>query len=314
MDPTLLLVTGVIATFLAMVVVTIVAFNAVIDRQQVNRSLRTVREGQLSGDEVRKKELSTPALQRLVMPGLSGIGRGVLRFTPAAIVERLDQEVVYAGSPQGWDGARVMAVKVTLAAGLAVLAVVALPAGGFGILRTIVLVPFLGFVGYYLPEWILRSRSSQRQEEIRRALPDSLDLLSITVEAGLGFEAALERVSKEVGGPLGEELYRVVQEMRLGKGRGEALRDLAERTTVDELKSFVLAMVQAEVFGISISRVLHVQAGELRIRRRQYAEERAQKIPVKIVFPLILCIFPALFVVLLGPAAISIYEDFILGL
>lgn len=314
MDPTLLLVTGVTATFLALVVVVVVAANALLDRRQVNRSLRTVREGQLTGDEVRQQELSTPFLQRLVMPGLTGIGRGVLRFTPAAIVDRLDQEVVYAGSPRGWDGARLMAAKVTLAAGLAVVSLVALPAAGFGVVRTIVLAPFLAFVGYYLPEWILRSRSAQRQDEIRRALPDSLDLLSITVEAGLGFEAAVERVSREVGGPLGEELYRVVQEMRLGKGRGEALRDLADRTTVDELKSFVLAMVQAEVFGISISRVLHVQAGELRIKRRQDAEERAQKIPVKIVFPLILCIFPALFVVLLGPAAISIYEDFIVGL
>jgi len=124
----------------------------------------------------------------------------------------------------------------------------------------------------------------------------------------------LDRVSREMGGPLGDELHRVVQEMRLGKGRGEALRDLSGRTTVEELKAFVMAMVQAEIFGISVARVLHVQAGELRIKRRQRAEERAQKLPVKIVFPLILCIFPALFVVLLGPAAISIYENIILGL
>jgi tight adherence protein C len=133
--------------------------------------------------------------------------------------------------------------------------------------------------------------------------------MSITVEAGLGFDAAMERVAREMEGPLGEELIRVVQEMRLGKSRADALRDLGSRSSVDELKSFVLAMVQADIFGISIARVLHVQAAELRIKRRQRAEEQAQKLPVKIIFPLILCIFPALFIVLLGPAAIQIYES-----
>jgi tight adherence protein C len=192
------------------------------------------------------------------------------------------------------------------------LPLVLLPMADFGFLRTIVVAPVAGFVGYYLPEWLLRSRSSKRQYQIQRALPDALDLMSITVQAGLGFDAALERVSREMGGPLGEELYRVVQEMRLGKSRGEALRDLADRTTVEELKSFVMAMVQAEIFGISIAQVLNVQAEELRLKRRMRAEEQAQKLPVKIVFPLILCIFPAMMVVLVGPAAISIYENFIM--
>jgi tight adherence protein C len=202
-----------------------------------------------------------------------------------------------------------MAVKITALGAFLAFGIFALPLFGMDLLRVVVLTPLLGFVGYYLPEWILRSRSGKRQKSIQRALPDALDLMSITVEAGLGFDAALERVSREMGGPLGEELYRVVQEMRLGKGRGEALRDLASRTTVEELKSFVLAMVQAEIFGISVSKVLHVQARELRTKRRQRAEEAAQKLPVKIVFPLILCIFPALLTILLGPAAISIYEN-----
>ena len=166
------------------------------------------------------------------------------------------------------------------------------------------------FIGYYLPEWVLRSRSGKRQGAMRRALPDALDLLSITVEAGLGFDAAVSRVSKQAGGPLGEELYRVLQEMQIGKSRADALRDLGERTTIPELKSFVLAMIQADIFGISIAKVLHVQANEMRVKRRQRAEEKAQKVPVKIVFPLLTCIFPSLLVVLLGPAAISIYRAF----
>jgi tight adherence protein C len=163
--------------------------------------------------------------------------------------------------------------------------------------------------GWYAPEWIVRSRAGERQKQIQIALPDSLDLMSITVEAGLAFDAALTRVATNLRGPLGEEFYRVVQEIQLGKSRGQALRDLADRSSVPDLRSFVAAMVQADSFGIPIARVLKVQSREIRIRRRQRAEEQAQKLPVKIVFPVVLTIFPAIFVVLLGPAAIQIYEN-----
>ena len=220
---------------------------------------------------------------------------------------------MYAGSPVGWDGERVLAVKVAAAGGLFVLGLVLPGVLGSGALRGLILGPVLAVIGYYVPEWILRSRSSSRQYQIQRALPDALDLLSITVAAGLAFDSALERVARQMGGPLGEELIRVVQEMRLGKGRSDALRDLAGRSNVDELKSFVLAMVQADIFGISVSRVLGVQARELRIKRRQRAEEQAQKLPVKILFPLLFCIFPALFVVILGPAAIRIYDTLLVS-
>lgn len=309
MDPSLLMPVGLTAAFLALAALGVVTMDVLAARREVNRSLQSVRDAQLAGADVRSQELAVPITQRLLLPGLSGLARLVLRFTPTAVVDRLDDELVHAGSPVGWDGARMLAMKVAAAAATGVAAAVVLPLFSFGFIRTLIVVPFAAVLGYYIPEWILRSRSGKRQYQIRRALPDALDLMSITVQAGLGFDAAMERVSREMGGPLGEELYRVVQEMRLGKGRAEALRDLSERTTVDELKAFVLAMVQAEIFGISVSRVLNVQADELRIKRRQMAEEQAQKLPVKIVFPLILCIFPALFVILLGPAAISIYEN-----
>lgn len=311
MEPLLLIALGLAAAFLAVTVVGTVAGSAILQRRSVYRSLQTMSQAELAPSDVRGQELATPFVRRVVLPSLEKVGRRVLRFAPPSIVDRLDLELVYAGSPAGWDGARLLATKYLTAAALSVSAVVFLPAAGFGVLRTIILAPAAAFVGYYLPEWLLRSQSGKRQHSMRRALPDALDLMSITVEAGLAFDAALERVSREMGGPLGEECYRVVQEMRLGKSRSEALRDLGDRTTVDELRSFVLAMVQAEIFGISIARVLHVQAAELRVKRRQLAEEQAQKLPVKIVFPLILCIFPALMVVLLGPAAISIYENII---
>jgi len=312
LDPNLLITLGLTAGFVAVVLVGYVGFAGAAQRRSVNRSLRAMGSSELPGGAHRQQELAVPVMRRVIFPSLTRVSRRVLRFSPPAIVDRLDKELAYAGSPAGWDGQRLLAMKWVAAIGFALLALVLLPAVDFGFLRTVVVVPIAGVVGYYLPEWLLRSRSGKRQHQIQRALPDALDLLSITVQAGLGFDAALERVSREMGGPLGDEFYRVVQEMRLGKGRGEALRDLAERTTVDELKSFVMAMVQAEIFGISISQVLHVQAEELRLKRRMRAEEQAQKLPVKIVFPLILCIFPAMMVVLVGPAAISIYENIIL--
>lgn len=131
------------------------------------------------------------------------------------------------------------------------------------------------------------------------------------MEAGLAFDAAVQQVARHAGGPLGEELLRVLKEIQLGKSRSDALRDFGERTTVPELRSFILAVIQADVFGISIAKVLHHQAAEMRMKRRQRAEEKAQKLQVKILMPLLSCIFPALFVVLLGPAAINIYQSFI---
>jgi tight adherence protein C len=311
LDPTLLITLGLAAAFLAVVLIGAVAFSAAAQRRSVNRSLQAMPSSRLPAGSVRQQELAVPAMRRLVIPTLNRVSGRVLRFTPPAIVDRLDRELVYAGSPAGWDGQRLLAAKWVSGVLLGLLTVVVVPLLGVGILRGIFVVPILAVVGYYVPEWIIRSRGTARQKEIQLALPDALDLMSITVEAGLGFDAALERVSREMGGPLGEELYRVVQEMRLGKGRGEALRDLSDRTTVSELRSFVMAMVQAEIFGISVAQVLHVQAGELRIKRRQRAEEQAQKLPVKIIFPLILCIFPALMVVLMGPAVINIYENII---
>lgn len=297
--------------FGAVLLVALTAQSYVAERRSLYRSLRNVRTIELgSGADVRKQELAQPIMRRVVFPMLRGVGRGIRRFTPSSVIERLDKELVYAGNPAGWDGERVLAVKVVLSAVLVAAALVSVPVLNLQVAQGIVLAPILGIVGYYAPEWVLRSQSGKRQHAIQLALPDSLDLMSITVEAGLGFDAAVERVAKRMGGPLGEELYRVVQEMRLGKSRSEALRDLGERTNVQELRSFVLAMVQADIFGIAIGQVLKVQAREMRIKRRQRAEEKAQKIPVKIVVPLIFCIFPALFIVILGPAVITIMDQF----
>ena len=300
---------GVLLAFGSMLLAFIALQDFVLERRQVFKALRSVRAIELTPTDVRKRELAIPFYQRVLVPTLKGVGSIGRRFTPASVTERLSKELVYAGSPVGWDAERVLAMKFMAIGVFVALAFVASRLGGLSPFRGLVLMGLMAFVGYYLPEWILRSKSGARQKAMQRALPDALDLLSITVEAGLGFDAAVARVARQAGGPLGEELHRVLQEMQIGKTRADALRDLADRTSIAELKSFVLAMVQADIFGISIAKVLAVQAREMRIKRRQRAEEQAQKVPVKIVFPLILCIFPSLFIVLLGPAMITIYQN-----
>ncbi|MFN2641938.1 MAG: type II secretion system F family protein [Actinomycetota bacterium] len=282
---------------------------SIMERRQVFKSLRSLRKIQLTPQDVRTRELATPFGQRVMVPAMRRFGKLGRRLTPESVTERLAKELVYAGSPAGWDAERVLAFKVL---GIAVFFLLGLGLsrlGGLKPTQSLILSILFAFVGWYLPEWIVRSRSGARQKAIQRALPDSLDLLSITVEAGLGFDAAVARVARHSGGPLGEELFRLLQEMQIGKSRSDALRDLSDRTTLPELKSFVLAMVQADIFGISIAKVLQVQAHEMRLKRRQRAEEQAQKLPVKIIFPLIFCIFPSLFVILLGPAGITIYHS-----
>lgn len=300
---------GLLSFFAASALLLIAVQDYVAQRRRIYRTLRNVRAIEASPVDIRRRQLAVPISRRIIIPALKGMGHFVRRLTPAHSVDRLSRELIYAGSPAGWDAERVLAFKIigsgVIGAGVFLMSAL----GGATVARVMTLTVLALAGGYHLPEILLRSRAQKRQELIQRALPDSLDLLSITVEAGLGFDAAVSRVARNVGGPLGGELHRLVREMQLGKTRVDALRDLAERSSVPELKSFVLAMIQADIFGVSVGKVLHVQANEMRVKRRQRAEERAQKIPVKIIFPLIFGIFPALFVVLLGPAVIRIYQS-----
>ncbi|HEY3210218.1 MAG TPA: type II secretion system F family protein [Actinomycetota bacterium] len=203
------------------------------------------------------------------------------------------------------------ATKVFGAFGGGILGLVLGSLAGLSGNKTLAAAAFLMAFGYLLPGAGLGQRAINRQDTIRRALPDTMDLLTISVEAGLGFDAAVSHVRKNVPGPLSDELGRMLQEMQLGVARIDALRSLADRTDVDELNAFVLAMIQADIFGVSIAKVLRGQAKELRTKRRQLAEEKAMKVPVKLLFPLIFCILPAMFVVVVGPGIIRLIRTFL---
>ncbi len=260
--------------------------------------------------DVRKIEMTRPFTERAVAPFIGALGDFAKRVTPVGMRERIARQLVLGGSPEGLDANKVAAMKIFGAAGGAVLGVALALLAGTPRGLAIVAACFLGVFGYLLPGAGVGQRAIHRQEAILRALPDTMDLLTISVEAGLGFDAALAYVRKNVPGALSDEFGRMLQEMQIGVSRSDALRHLADRSDVEELKGFVLAMVQADAFGISIAKVLRAQAQELRIRRRQRAEEKAQKVAVKLLFPLIIGFLPSLFIVILGPAAIRLLHTF----
>jgi tight adherence protein C len=308
--PELVLFLGVAGVFLAFVLAlgTIGAITA--ERQQVGRSLAAVRAVQSAPANMRR-DLERPFGERVIGPTLNQLTRLGRRLTPTDHGSRVRRRLDLAGNPLRWDVDRVIAFKMLGALALGVLGLAMPLALGASIATTLVVAVAAIAFGYFLPNIVLYQVGYTRMQRMRRELPDALDLLTISVEAGLAFDAALSQVARNTEGPLAEEFFRVLQEMHIGLGRVEALRALSDRSDLPELRTFIGAVVQAEAFGIPIAHVLRVQAREMRIKRSQRAEEMAQKVPVKILFPLIFCIMPALFVVIIGPAAISIARSFV---
>jgi tight adherence protein C len=226
-----------------------------------------------------------------------------IRLSPSGTASALQRKLDLAGNPARWTPDRILAVK-----GLGLLVLGGLGAlYGLRSLGLLFLCAGLGAaVGFFLPDILLHNAGVKRQARIQALLPDALDMLTVCVEAGLGFDAALSQVARNSHGPLAAEFARALQEMQIGTSRSQALRALVARTTVPELRAFVSALVQASDLGIAVATVLREQAKEMRLRRRQRAEEKAQKVPVKILFPLIFCLFPSLLVAIIGPGVISI--------
>jgi tight adherence protein C len=279
------------------------------ERSQVQRSLSAIEDYRGLPAEL-QSHLDRPFKERVVKPGLARLVRLGKLLTPSSQLLRIRRRLEEAGTPDNWDVDRVLAYKV-LGLGGGVLSGIALGVViGAQPIQIAVITIGTALLGYFTPNMVVYQLAYNRSEQLRRELPDALDLLTITVEAGLAFDAALAQVARNTTGPLAAEFFRVLQEMQIGLGRAEAFKAMGERTNVAELRQFVTAMVQADSFGIPIAQVLRVQAKEMRVRRTQRAEERAQKVPVKILFPLIFGILPALLIVVLGPAAIDIIHNF----
>jgi tight adherence protein C len=308
MSSQLVLLLGVIAIYAGLMFIVLALGATASDRQQVGRSLAAL-DAMSSRREEARRELDRPFAERVFGPIVTRLSRIGSQFSPRDESSKLRHRIDLAGNPAGWNVERILAFKVIgLMSGL--LVGIGLPLGlGGGLAVTAGVTVLLVPLGYFAPDLALYQIAYNRNERIRRDLPDSMDLLTISVEAGLPFDAALSQVARNTRGPLADELFRVLQEMQIGLARTDALRAVAERTNVPELRGFVTAMVQADSFGIPVASVLRVQARDLRVKRSQRAEEIAQKVPVKILFPLVFCILPALFIVVMGPAAISAYHN-----
>lgn len=306
-----LLPLALIATFGAVMLIGVVVAGVLTRRRRPAQILESQIAPIIAPTDLRQVELQRPFLERVLIPFMAGLGSIAKTITPADMRRRIARKLILAGSPEGWDAEKVAALKVFGTIGGGVLGLVLAGVAGLSGTLTFVATGFGAAFGYLLPGAGLGQRAVDRQDAIRRALPDTIDLLTISVEAGLGFDAALSHVRTNVPGPLSQEIGRMLQEIRIGVSRADAFRHLAERTDVPELNGFVMAMIQADVFGVSIAGVLRAQAKEMRIKRRQFAEERAQRLPINLLFPLIFCILPAMFVVILGPGIIRFLESFL---
>ncbi len=265
------------------------------------------------GDEVKSLEeieLSQPFAERVLVPMVRRIGEFSARFTPQKAIQDTARRMELAGNPWPIDAATFVAIRFILAVVF----------GGF--LTAVVLISpasnpndnfmYIGgatFGGFFLPHLLLSSKISRRQTEIRKAMPDALDLLTVCVEAGLGFDAAMSKVAEKWENELSLAFTRAIREVQLGKIRRDALRDMADRLGIPEMTSFVAAIIQSEQLGVSMAKVLRIQSDQMRMKRRQRAEEEAHKAPVKMLIPMALLIFPSIMIIILTPAAIQIMEN-----
>ena len=298
------LVIGVFGTFLAIALTGAMMITVSRGRRSVH-----VLQGQLesAGIQVAHHGAAASFSDRVVSPAVARFSHAAARITPAGLRKRVARRLVLAGSSGRWTAEVFLAGQLAFTLGAAAVGYMLGMTGDKRILGPF-WIPLLAFVAYIFPIALLDGRAQNRQEQIRRLLADTIDLLTISVEAGLAFDGALLHARRSMKGPLSEEIGRMLHEMQLGVRRGDAMRSLSERTNVAELRSFVLAMVQADVFGVSVANVLRSQSKELRTKRRQRAEERAMKIPVKLLFPMIICVLPALLILVVGPGVIRIAE------
>lgn len=255
-------------------------------------------------------ELSKPFFERVVKPVLERLAFSMRKMFPAKKKVSLQRKLLAAGNPWGLGPNEYMVIQYAATLGIPILGLIVVLPMGVSPLVTALIVSGGGIIGNLMPEYYLKMKSAVRQEEIEDTLPDVLDLLTVSVEAGLGFDSAMVKVVEKIKGELSDECGRMLQEIKMGKPRRDALRDLGNRTSVEDVQAFVGAVIQADQLGVSIGNVLRMQSEQMRQKRRQRAEQKAMKAPIKMLIPLVMFIFPTIFIVVLGPAAIQIMDIF----
>jgi len=255
-------------------------------------------------------ELSQPFQERVIVPFLLRVGELSARFTPQHLTEDTELKIELAGNPIRSGASAGLASRFVIAGVLGVLLTVIFTISPSDKINPYVVVPAFTIIGFFMPQLWLQSKIDRRQDEIRKAMPDALDLLTICVEAGLGFDAAMSKVSEKWDNELSLAFSRSIREVQLGKLRRDALKDMADRIGLAEMTSFIAAVIQSEQLGVSMAKVLRIQSEQMRVKRRQMAEETAHKAPVKMIIPMAFLTFPSIFIVLLAPAAFSMMENF----
>jgi tight adherence protein C len=269
-----------------------------------------LREEPASMEEI---ELSLPFSDRVIVPMVRRVSQLVTRLTPQTTLERTARQLEVAGSPRNMTAAGFWAIRGAATVGLALFAFFFMSNFADDTSRRLLYTVGGAAVGFMMPQLLLRSKIDRRKQAIIKKFPDALDLMSICVDAGLTFDGAMSKVDEKWDDPLAREFGRVIHELQLGKSRRQALRDMSDRIDVSDVSSFIAAVLQADQLGVSIGKVLRIQSEQMRIRRRQRAEEKAHQAPVKMLFPMVFLIFPAMFIVLLGPAAFQIIRSQALG-
>jgi len=257
-------------------------------------------------------ELQQPFTERVLLPIIEKIGEISTRFTPQKLLQETTLKLELAGNPGRIDAATFLATRFVGAAvfGGGLLLISLLSSSPWTLGRTVFVVGLFTVIGFFFPQLWLQSRINSRQNEVRKALPDALDLLTICVEAGLGFDAAMSKVAEKWENELSVMFGRCIREVQLGKTQREALRDMADRIGLPELTSFVAAVIQSQILGVSLAKVLRIQSDQLRMKRRQFAEELAHKAPIKMIIPMALLTFPSILIILMAPAAFQIASAF----
>lgn len=256
-------------------------------------------------------ELQQPFSQRVVVPLVRRIGELSSRFTPQKALEDTSKKIELAGNPYHLDAPTLLASRFVFAVffGGLLLIIALISPTKWPLIRIFIVVVLFTALGFFFPQLLLQSRINARQKDIRKAMPDAMDLLTICVEAGLGFDAALSKVGEKWATQLSVALLRAIREIQLGKPRREALKDMSDRIGIPEMTSFVAAVIQSEILGVSLAKVLRIQSDQMRVKRRQHAEEEAHSAPIKMIIPMAFLTFPSIFIILLAPAGMQIQHS-----